>query len=738
MSPKARWAPTRGASQSAASSWQEQSHGVWVPSQPGVSGRRSVNAKVNVVSFNFGIDQNMLKGKNWLYHERKLRGLLQKFRLLHHGAFIFGCELGGHREGMADADVDFQNIVSNALTDAQSATHGAYAVVYPSSAQLIDTDTFVPPGNCNSEMRWTIFEMSIRGDSQLAEVPVCLIVGNFHIRTPSARRAPTKDQRRSWTQSCLNHLAGLGQMYGDQTAVVRILCGDVNMNHLEASAATQGCRRPCSGLVSQPGRLLCWDCLATEEKLSGDLLFVSGAFAEPYTIPVGTSYPDKGMRNDSHDAVAIRVHFPQSSVPHMASRPAAFSAADDSASQPAESASAAAASSSADGSASQPAESVSPPAASSAADGGASQPAESASPAATRSVSPAPSQSDDFEPDYDGDDAQEASGDELGTDFPQEDVSPDADPQVQQLHTAMCQAEENDELGPEIQHQLGRLLFKKRVIVVDGRRRSYVASIGEVRSTIKTLIQRRRRFLRQKNLPENHILNDEQRRELMQQWKDEFNALPDQKELQMRDSKKAFRGAAQPAAERKGKGTGKFKGKRMPQRQGKPQPEGFGPNKDKQHAGKHSRFARHMQLVGGTKQICEMILYTGTWNVQMLRNLQSRRQDPALSTRPENPSLKQQKIVATFRLRYAQLLVSRGNMDDLTDEDQALVEQFHNGTLLQAANEAVMAYGHGTLRDPRSTATMPIGGSTGGNTRELLDRWSQPDATTLRHVFGSR
>ena len=39
-------------------------------------------------------------------------------------------------------------------------------------------------------------------------------------------------------------------------------------------------------------------------------MFVLGGFAEERTVPVGASFPERGMRNDQHDAVAAQLMIP--------------------------------------------------------------------------------------------------------------------------------------------------------------------------------------------------------------------------------------------------------------------------------------------------------------------------------------------------------------------------------------------------------------------------------------------
>ena len=58
------------------------------------------------------------------------------------------------------------------------------------------------------------------------------------------------------------------------------------------------------------------------------------------------------------------------------------------------------------------------------------------------------------------------------------------------------------------------------------------------------------------------------------------------------------------------------------------------------------------------------------------------------------------------------------------------LRQLQDGSLLRHTNEAVAAYGHGTLRRDDGQ-TMQIGGSTLGVTRFLLDGCDEPDVDSF-------
>ena len=79
------------------------------------------------------------------------------------------------------------------------------------------------------------------------------------------------------------------------TPVVRIMLGD---NNLLAQQARQALQRHTANEAL-------WEVFPAPGGLRGDNVAVSGASARVVPIAVGYSYEDRGMRNDSHDAVAV-------------------------------------------------------------------------------------------------------------------------------------------------------------------------------------------------------------------------------------------------------------------------------------------------------------------------------------------------------------------------------------------------------------------------------------------------
>ena len=110
--------------------------------------------------------------------------------------------------------------------------------------------------------------------------------------------------------------------------------------------------------------------------------------------------------------------------------------------------------------------------------------------------------------------------------------------------------------------ELGKLLFQKKVHVVDGRKVQHVASAVETRLAITCIVRRRQNFLFQQNITaDNHVMTDQQREDIFRIWKDEYHGTADQQELQMRDSwkepeKSKGKGNGR-ASQRPGKGKGR-------------------------------------------------------------------------------------------------------------------------------------------------------------------------------------
>ena len=156
------------------------------------------------------------------------------------------------------------------------------------------------------------------------------------------------------------------------------------------------------------------------------------------------------------------------------------------------------------------------------------------------------------------------------------------DGEVTELHERLREVEEADDISPDVQRELGRILFKKKTVTEGGFKRQYVASRAETISSIKKLLQRRKDFMAARGLHDGasqpvggrYLFTQKDRQQVMKEWQDEFHAAARQVEQQKRDSWKP---------------------------QGRPVGGDWGPNTAAVRNGKHSRFARHLQLEAGSK-----------------------------------------------------------------------------------------------------------------------------------------
>ena len=412
------------------------------------------------------------------------------------------------------------------------------------------------------------------------------------------------------------------------------------------------------------------------------MMFIFGSFGQERRFPVGTYIPDPELLDDQSDAVITQLMMPIGRI-----RPWIEPAAGG-APQPAD--------------ASSDAKTHAPRAA-----GGAPQPAD------------APSDAEQpISPDWEATNAQQ---DTLVQDTALNKAARD-------LHENLLHVEEAEDIPVNQQYELRKILFKKKTVTVGGFKRQYVATLHETFATIKNLLQRRRDFMAARGLhdaqppsggasqPADHryVFTQEDRRQVMQEWKHEFHAAPEQEHQQKRDSWKP---------------TG-------------PPPDAhdaWGPNRQAVRSGKHSRFARHLQLVAGSKTMAELIIYTGRFDPEFL-NKAHEAQDRNGASQPVANSDGRQHLkrkAAQAKLNYRMTFLLRRKLDDGQVEKRDLqpwqkrnLRRLEDGSLLRDTNEAVAAYGHGTLRRDDGQ-TMQIGGSTLGVTRFLLDGCAEPDVDSF-------
>ena len=138
---------------------------------------------------------------------------------------------------------------------------------------------------------------------------------------------------------------------------------------------------------------------------------------------------------------------------------------------------------------------------------------------------------------------------------------------------------------------------------------------------------------------------------------------------------------------------------------------GWGTNSTAVRAGKHSRFARHMQLEAGSRKLAELIIFTGCFDVEFFMQEQKRQgSDGASQPSASEPAVKSslKRAAETAILDYRKTVILRNRLlNGLVDEFDLDVWQLRNllmlenGCLLNRTTEAVAAYSHDSVRAVR-------------------------------------
>ena len=258
-------------------------------------------------------------------------------------------------------------------------------------------------------------------------------------------------------------------------------------------------------------------------------------------------------------------------------------------------------------------------------------------------------------------------------------------------------------------------------------------------------------FWQEKNIDDlRYVLSDEERGELVRRVRAEYEQTDEQVALQQRDAA-VWRGLQSTEL----RSTGRHKGSRgggTKGSRGAPQPAGKGGKAEGAGTGsltkyvntqKRKRWHRHLQRICGTKQIWEVLLFSGRFDVRFLSQAlhnqseeEPRAQEPQPLMEKIPASLHHEKAEAIARHKEGERLnrrwqeLQRGGATQparhFTRRQLELLDSYDSGELLRVRNNAIQALGHGRLRNARGE-TLDIGGSTGGGSRRILDSWHPPD-----------
>ena len=195
-------------------------------------------------------------------------------------------------------------------------------------------------------------------------------------------------------------------------------------------------------------------------------------------------------------------------------------------------------------------------------------------------------------------------------------------------------------------------------------------------------------------------------------------------------------GAARPARRGKGKGRGKAKAG------GAAQPTGKGSLADFLRKQKRKRWCRHLQRTCGTKQIWELLAYTGCFHVDYLRLALERTathdhdEEAAALTAKKRRDLRHEKAEAKAALQEGACLARRRELESqrrayepsviFSKAQSDILDNWGKGILRENLNKVITELGHGRLQS-NTGEFLDIGGSTGGGSRRIIDGWTPPD-----------
>ena len=521
-----------------------------------------------------------------------------------------------------------------------------------------------------------------------------------------------------------------------------VLTGDVNMDKSACDTVVQK-------IAGDPSAATQWQVLTSIAELSGDVLFIKGALGDSFDVTVGASYPrDRGIRNDCHDFFGVSLSIPmidknprgqkrQQGVVDCASLSAgpespkdkratqqSGSSSKDKVPRPSSSTSGAqeSGSSSKDKLSPRPTKSAS----------GASQLAASSLPLVEERVAKnghaytkAAFIAFFGRSEYAEQKWASASLPKGAMNCFDGRVVPRAERILQEMYIWYESRVEDEELHVVFRH-LQHTLFKNVTVPIvqdvyahpDVGGASQLAAPGEaqmvvsrehVARQVQTVIGWRERWLHEHKLPMNTVLRDDMADRFLDDAKEEYHNEPLQLDFQARDIQE-------------------------------------GGNK-KLRTGKHSRWSRHQQRLGGTAQMWTLLSFTGRFDVAWLMDSIAKAKQAPPRMPGERTEEEKQKIrdgqEARSRLRRGAMLErlqeriqdnSQRDARPLTPKQLRELEAYQSGELRREANKFTKISGHGRLRKEDyelrpwdRDSFVDIGGSTGGFVRTVLDDWEPPD-----------
>ena len=205
---------------------------------------KAEHVSVTLGTFNFGINQDMLGDHAFVKHGPKLGRVLRKMIVTGGLDLCFGCEVGGHRQGLSARNIDLWEILHHEVGECCTEVQAGYICCWGFALGRVRTDGASQPVARIHRMHGELKRLTLGNDIILAVnhfkvTPSCgagvsvLIVGNMHIEC--GKKAPKVERKVRIVEEALREMESSGSAQG----AVMVLCGDCNLAEEAARRATQ-------------------------------------------------------------------------------------------------------------------------------------------------------------------------------------------------------------------------------------------------------------------------------------------------------------------------------------------------------------------------------------------------------------------------------------------------------------------------------------------------------------------
>ena len=170
----------------------------------------SICIMMKLISFNFGIHQDMFQDKNWRKrHSREFEFLMDTFTDDYNADVVLGCEVGGHKQGLdkkLQTSLNLRNLNVSFMQNYMTALSLTYSVSQQPITEINLTDSLLTElaGTTALDTQLVMTAVQAFQDTRKAALT---IIGNMHIRTPQGTKTPTISTRRRLVREALGKLA---------------------------------------------------------------------------------------------------------------------------------------------------------------------------------------------------------------------------------------------------------------------------------------------------------------------------------------------------------------------------------------------------------------------------------------------------------------------------------------------------------------------------------------------------